>query len=217
MTRSSAWRNDRAMSNAVARTELVPLRAKVPLQLVVQVNTGIRTVIAISRRVNLVAVNAMLAAKQSGAQARGFGVVSAELRNFSSRLDQQMQDLDVFIYSLVHGVAESARVHRRQMHFQAACRCVAARPSLAAGAGRIDSRLADIDGHSAERWDGLRSRLDHALRLCGTGVALSRAAKIEAVYGSAQAGGLRQVAEEIEKAIADILGTLKQLRADVSE
>lgn len=217
MTHSGALRNGRSMLNAAVRTAPLPLPGKVPLQLVVQVNSGIRNVIAISRRVNLVAINAMLAAKQSGAQASGFRVVSAELRNFSTQLDQQMQDLDVFIYSLVHGVAESARVHRRQKHFQAACLCVEARPSLAAGAGRIDSRLSDLDDHSAERWHGLRRRLDQALRLCGTGVALSRAAKIEAVYGNALAGGLRQVAEEIEKSIMDILDTLKQLRADVSE
>lgn len=194
-----------------------PLPANEPLQLVVQINTGIRTVIAISRRVNLVAVNAMLAAKQAGVQARGFGVVSAELRAFSGQLDQQMQDLDVFIYSLVHGVAESARVRRRQSHFRAASGSDEARPCLAAGAARIDARLAEIDGGSAQRWEGLRSRLDRALRLCGTGIALSRAAKIEAVYGHTLAGGLRQVAEEIETAIVDILGTLKKLRADVAE
>ncbi len=212
MTHNNVLRKERAMPDAHGRPA-----EPVPLQLVVQVNAGIRTVIAISRRVNLVAVNAMLAAKQSGAQARGFGVVSAELRTFSGQLDQQMQDLDVFIYSLVHGVAESARVRRRQRHFQAACRCREAQADLAAGAGRIDSRLAAIDGDSGTRWNGLRNRLDLALRLCGTGVALSRAAKIEAVYGSALTGGLRQVAEEIETAIVDILGTLKKLRADVSE
>jgi hypothetical protein len=39
-----------------------------PLRLVVRVNKGIREVIGISRRVNLVALNAMLAAQQSGAQ-----------------------------------------------------------------------------------------------------------------------------------------------------
>jgi hypothetical protein len=163
-----------------------------------------------------VAVNAMLAAKQSGIQARGFGVVSAELRALSSLLDQQMQDLDVFIYSLVHGVAQSAQVRRRQRFFRIAGHdgCC---PALAPGAERIDQRLAAIDSDSGERWRGLRHRLDQALRLCSTGMALARAAKIEAVYGHSLAGGLRQVAEEIETAIEGILGTLKQLRQEISE
>jgi hypothetical protein len=188
----------------------------VPMQLVVRVNSGIRQVIAISRRVNLVAVNAMLAAKQAGSQARGFGVVSAELRAFSSQLSQQMQDLDGFIYELVHGVAEAAHIGRRRRYIEQTRQCEIAAPHLAAAAARIEQRLAAIDGLSNERWIGLRSRLDRALRLCGTGIALSRAAKIEAVYGGVLAGGLRQVAEEIETAILDILDTLKKLRHDVA-
>lgn len=188
----------------------------VPMQLVVRVNSGIRQVIAISRRVNLVAVNAMLAARQAGSQARGFGVVSAELRAFSSQLSQQMQDLDGLIYELVHGVAEAAHISRRQRYMADTRQCEDAAPHLAAAAAHIEQTLGAIDAASSERWIGLRTRLERALRLCGTGIALSRAAKIEAVYGGVLAGGLRQVAEEIEMAILDILGTLKQLRHDVA-
>lgn len=204
-----------SMEEIEAVNAAVP-REAVPLRLVVRVNSGIRQVIAISRRVNLVAVNAMLAAKQAGSQARGFGVVSAELRAFSAQLSQQMQDLDGLIYELVHGVAEAAHISRRQRYVADTRQCDIAAPHLAVAAAHIEQRLETIDGASNERWIGLRLRLDRALRLCGTGIALSRAAKIEAVYGGVLAGGLRQVADEIEVAILDILGTLKQLRHDVA-
>jgi hypothetical protein len=203
-----------SMDEIAAVDAAVP-REAVPLRLVVRVNSGIRQVIAISRRVNLVAVNAMLAAKQAGSQARGFGVVSAELRAFSSQLSQQMQDLDGLIYELVHGVAEAAHIGRRQRYMDDTRRCDIAAPHLAAAAAHLEQCLGAIEGAGNDRWTGLRSRLDRALRLCGTGIALSRAAKIEAVYGGVLAGGLRQVADEIEVAILDILGTLKQLRHDV--
>ena len=187
-----------------------------PLRLVVRVNKGIREVIGISRRVNLVALNAMLAAQQSGIQARGFGVVSSELRQFSGQLDRQMRELDRFIYSLVHTVAEAARIRRHRAHFLGVADHSAAGDSLAGAQQRINAVQQQIDDDSDEGWRGLRQRLNQALRLCGTGVALSRAAKIEAVYGSTPSCDLRQVADDIERAILSILGTLKQLHGDVA-
>lgn len=180
------------------------------LQLVVEISAGIRQVTALSSQVNLVALNAMLAAKQAGSQARGFGIVSGELRQFSGQLDRQMHELGDFIGDLVHSVAESARIRLHVAHLDQIPAAI--QPRLAGAAARIEARQARIDSDGSERWFGLGNRLDHALRLCSTGVALSRAAKIEAVYGQALAASLRQVADEIEDAIVTILGTIKQLR-----
>ncbi|MBS0354923.1 MAG: hypothetical protein JSR83_13625 [Proteobacteria bacterium] len=180
------------------------------LQLVVEISAGIRQVTALSSQVNLVALNAMLAAKQAGSQARGFGIVSSELRQFSGQLDRQMHELGDFIGDLVHSVAESARIRLHVAHLDQIPAAI--QPRLAGAAARIEARQARIDSDGSERWFGLGNRLDHALRLCSTGVALSRAAKIEAVYGQALAASLRQVADEIEDAIVTILGTIKQLR-----
>ena len=179
-----------------------------PLQLVVEISAGIRQVTALSRQVNLVALNAMLAAKQAGSQARG--IVSGELRQFSGQLDRQMHELGDFIGDLVHSVAESARIRLHVAHLDQIPAAI--QPRLAGAATRIEARQAQIDSDGSERWFGLGNRLDHALRLCNTGIALSRAAKIEAVYGQALATSLRQVADEIEDAIITILGTIKQLR-----
>ncbi|QEL64608.1 hypothetical protein OTERR_11320 [Oryzomicrobium terrae] len=193
-----------------------PAAANEPLRLVVEVNEGVRQVIGVSRRVNLVAINAMIVAKQAGRQASGFQVVSAELRRFSGQLDLQMQDLDRFIASLVHTVAGSARVRRHRAHLDAIDPKSPASAAIADAKQRIDTARRRIDDESAERWCDLRKHLDQALRLCGTGVALSRAAKIEAVYASTLGGDLRQVADEIEAAILSILGILKTLRSDVA-
>ncbi|MBS0371259.1 MAG: hypothetical protein JSS57_18920 [Proteobacteria bacterium] len=180
------------------------------LQLVVEISAGIRQVTALSSQVNLVALNAMLAAKQAGSQARGFGIVSGELRQFSGQLDRQMHELGDFIGDLVHSVAESARIRLHVAHLDQIPAAI--QPHLAGAATRIEARQARIDSDGSERWFGLGNRLDHALRLCNTGIALSRAAKIEAVYGQALAASLRQVADEIEDAIVTILQTIKQLR-----
>lgn len=184
------------------------------LQRVVRIREGIRTISDLSRQVNLVALNAMLAAKQSGIQARGFGVVSSELRQFSDQLDLQMQELEHFINSLVHTVANATHIRRQQAHLDKVS--AIARAALAGAVARIAARRSLSDQDGSNNWFSLIRRLDHALRLCNTGVALSRAARIEAVYGRTLASSLRQVAEEIETAILAILGTLKQLRSDIA-
>lgn len=190
--------------------------ANEPLRLVVEVNEGIRTVIGISRQVNLVAINAMIVAKQAGAQASGFRVVSSELRRFSRQLDGLMQELDRFIYLLVHSVAESARVHRHRHHLDGIAADSPAAVAIAPARAHIDADRERVDAESLVRWRDLGFHLDRALRLCGTGVALSRAAKIEAVYASTLSGDLRQVAGEIEAAILSILDTLKALRTGIA-
>lgn len=188
-----------------------------PLQLVVQINEGIRQVVGISRRVNLVALNAMLAAKQSGTDACGFGVVSGELRQFSLQLDRQMKELDHFIHALVHAVAETARMRHHRVHFDSTAAHPDARRHVQAAHDRLEARRRRVEDDGLARWLNLRARLDRALRLCGSGVALARAAKIEAVHGNGRARGLSQVADEIEGAILAILGTLKRLRRDIAE
>lgn len=184
---------------------------------VVRANAGIRAVIDMSRRVSLVAINAALVAKQAGTQARGFGVVSRELREFSARLESQMQALDQLIAQSVMGLAEAAKEHRRVRHLRQAQSGSAACASLDKSMIRVDARLAEVNCVNASRWRDLGQRLRHILRQCGTGSALARSAKVEAVYGGAFAGALRQVAQEIEESVGDIQATLARLNREVEK
>jgi len=188
-----------------------------PLQKVVHANGSIRAVIDMSRRVNLVAINAALAAKKAGAQARGFGVVSAELRHFSNWLDQQMAELDQLIAALVVSLAEAAKERRSQNHLLDAQARSADPQHLESTTHRLEQRLVEADEANRQRWRALTERIGQVLRRCNTGTALVRSAKVEAVYGGAFAAGLRQVAEEIEATIGTIQQTLKQLSHDVAE
>ncbi|MBS1191217.1 MAG: hypothetical protein H6R10_3009 [Rhodocyclaceae bacterium] len=187
-----------------------------PLQQVVRANASIRAVIDMARRVNLVAINASLAAKKAGAQARGFGVVSAELRQFSDWLNGQMGDLDRLIAVQVVNLAEVAKERRQHRHLQRAQECCVGSGPMALVTARIGERLSLADQANRQRWQDLGLRTRRILRLCGTGTALARAAKVEAVYGGAFAGGLRLVAEEIEAAIAAIHETLRELGNDLA-
>lgn len=182
---------------------------------VVRANAGIRAVIDMSRRVSLVAINAALVAKQAGAQARGFGVVSKELREFSAKLEGQMQALDHLIAEAVMGLAEAAKEHRRARQLRQARDGSVGCGSLDRSMARVDARLAEVNRVNSSRWLDLGKRLRLILRQCGMGAALARSAKVEAVYGGTAVGALRQVAQEIEESVGDIQATLARLNREV--
>jgi hypothetical protein len=182
---------------------------------VVRANAGIRAVIEMSRRVSLVAINASLVAKQAGTQARGFGVVSRELREFSAKLEGQMQALDQLIAEAVMGLAEAAKENRRARQLRLAQDGSADCASLERSMARVDARLAEANLVNSSRWLDLVQRLRLILRQCGIGAALARSAKVEAVYGGSAVGALRQVAQEIEESVGDIQATLARLNREV--
>jgi hypothetical protein len=57
--------------------------------------------------------------------------------------------------------------------------------------------------------------LKRALQLCEMGGALSRSAKIEAVYGGDMTASLKQVSNQIEQTVESILAIIKTLRTEM--
>ncbi|MHB1099930.1 MAG: hypothetical protein ACYCZR_10285 [Burkholderiales bacterium] len=186
------------------------------LRRTVRINEEIKQVIRISSGINLTAVNAMLVAKRSGERSRGYGVVSGELRSFSGRLEALMDETGMLISGMIGDMAWllNQRRSREQM----------------ARATRMSERAAELLGEAMEKKDrdvsktrkkilDLGGRLDRqagmALKLCQSGVALARSAKIEAVYGGEMAETLGQVSIEVEGRMAELFERLKFLNAEV--
>ena len=182
----------------------------------VRINEEIKQVVRISSGINLMAINAMLVARQSGARSRGYGVVSGELRSFSGRLEALMDETGMLISGMIGDMAWllNQRRSREQM----------------ARATRMSERAAELLGEAMEKKDravsktrekilDLGGRLDRqagmALRHCQSGIALARSARIEAVYGGDMAGGLGQVSVEVEGQMLELFERLKSLSADV--
>lgn len=184
---------------------------------VVRVNEEIKKVMRISSEVNLVALNAMLTAKRSGEKSRGFGVVSSELRVFSGKLEHFMSNLQEPIFELLNDVAHILKQGRARRHFAAAMTSGGdnAKRLLAP----ILSRKDEVQQAGCERvgkdWSRLVMLLNRALQLCETGGALSRSAKIEAVYGGDMTASLKQVSNQIELTVENILSILKALKAEM--
>lgn len=185
---------------------------------VVRLNEDIKRVMEISREVNLAAINAMLMAKKANGRVAGFGVVSAELRVFSSRLTGNMEDLVELIYSLVTQVAMLEKHRRMQRHFlDAAAQEETARQFLAGFLVRKESELECARQHVVAEKARLRLRLHRALQHCDTGRALSRSARIEAVYGGSMTASLTQVSRHAEATVEQVVSIFKSLEARLAE
>jgi methyl-accepting chemotaxis protein len=175
-------------------------------------NEHVKEVLRISAEVNLVALNAMLAAHSAGEGSRGFGVVSSELRGLSRGLDREMLKL-VETFS---GVVRDTAVLQKQRHIlgllHAASRGERATERLGGLLRRKESELLEADQAIRAKRQHVENQVERTLRLCATGHALARSAKIEAVYGGAMVATLRQVANQIEDAVGQILAALRQIQ-----
>lgn len=184
---------------------------------VVTVNEEIKKVVQISSEVNLVALNAMLIAKRSGEKSRGFSVVSSELRVFSGKLERFMGELELLVFRLLKDVATMQKQSRIRREILATMKAgVRTKQFLAPALARKEAELLETGRAVKEDWAMLGLHFERALRLCETGGALSRSAKIEAVYGGDMTAALKQVANRIEQTVESILSILKALKSRVA-
>lgn len=187
------------------------------LHRVVQVNEEIKKVIMASSEVNLVALNAMLIAKRSGEKSRGFRVVSSELRVFSRKLDGVMNSLGALVFGLINDAARIRKQARTYRYLLAATgQGESAKELLAPIISRKEEEIRCINQMIQKDWGRLLLQLNRALQLCEMGDALSRSAKIEAVYGGDMSATLKQVASQIDLTVGNILSTLKLLKTQLA-
>jgi methyl-accepting chemotaxis protein len=180
----------------------------------VRINNEIRQVVEASRQVNYVALNALLISRKAGARSLGFAVVARELRTLSRDLEKSMSQLDAVIGDLVTGVASMIGRGRLLDYMGAAAAACAQPPNCMVrtlnGMRRfVEGRQVDVE----RDWEILSRHFTQALRLSELGGILSRNAKVEAAHGGEMAGALRQVAEQIETSVNQVIGLLRGLRA----
>lgn len=181
-----------------------------------EINEAIKAIAEIARRINMIALNAMLMARQAGSWSRGFGVVSVELRQFSRKLESLMEDL---VGSISTSVIDIASLLRRFQEFrylsQAAEETDGCHVDVAALLAEKRSRLNDGVDQINTVWRDMHQDIGRALRFCQMGRCLARSAKVEAVYGGAMSGALGHVADEVGDSVDGMLKLLARLHRNM--
>lgn len=186
-------------------------QAGVDLLRIVRINEEIKAVVGVAFKINIMALNAIFLAKRAGTAARGFGVLSNELRVFSQDLRDGMAALTHHIHACVTEVS----VVLQDIRHTALLRQAVEQSPAACGRAVLAAREVENDRH-AERLAHLRKQLrvalDDAFRMVELGGVLAKSAKIEAAYGQSFAVPLAQVSGEFDGVVEEIRASLESLR-----
>lgn len=180
---------------------------------IVRVNEEIKGIVATAFKINLMALNAIFLAKRAGHAARGFGVLSNELRRFAQDLTREMTQLREMTANTVSTV--TGVVHRKRLNGildEAVKRCSEPVTGEALVQQRGHEQLVEKQGCLSALDKRLRRSLDDTAQLVELGGVLARSAKIEAAYGGSFSASLMQVSSDFGDVICLIQESLERLR-----
>lgn len=197
-------------------TALVPAAHKAPqagvdLMRIVRINEEIKSVVNVAFKINIMALNAIFLAKRAGTAARGFGVLSNELRVFSQDLRDCMSSLTGLVHACVEDVSRMLQDIRHTRLLRQAV-AMSSKPEVAAV---LAAREVENERHAqslAGQRRQLKRSLEEAFRMVELGGVLAKSAKIEAAYGQSFAVPLSQVSSEFDGVVEEIRVSLESLR-----
>ncbi|MEW5904809.1 MAG: hypothetical protein AB1722_10765 [Pseudomonadota bacterium] len=168
------------------------------LSLIASVNETVKEAISASERISLIAVNASLVAGRAGDRAAGFCVVAAELKRFSESMAADMSRWSRLIEGVVHATALGRRRAHLMYKLQHTAR-LSDKAKAAISAACCSSRQAvdETTLLTSQRVKELLELIDRSDKQHLRGGMIARSALIEAAYGGAMHGVLRQIAETI--------------------
>src|SRR5574343_386971 len=199
------------MTTALALSTKKPHQAGVDLLRIVHINEEINAVVNVAFKINIMALNAIFLAKRAGTAARGFGVLSNELRIFS----QDLRDCMSLLTGLLHGCVNEVSLVLQDIRHTRLLRQAVEMAPTARICQVLAARELESDHHSA-RLASLRKQLKRALedafQLVELGGVLAKSAKIEAAYGQSFAVPLSQVSGEFDGIVEEIRVSLETLK-----
>jgi len=179
---------------------------------IVRVNEEIKSIVSTAFKINLMALNAIFLAKRAGHAARGFGVLSNELRRFAQDLTREMtqlREMTAATVSTVTGVVQQKRLNG--ILDEAIRRCPTSGSDYQLVQRRGHKQLGDRHGQLSALDKRLRRSLEDTSQLVELGGVLARSAKIEAAYGGNFSASLMQVSSDFGDVITLIQQSLERL------
>ncbi|MBV1777470.1 hypothetical protein KSF73_17250 [Burkholderiaceae bacterium DAT-1] len=172
---------------------------------------GIRRVAACAFTVNTLGINAILTAKRYGDHARGFGIISSELRHFSKALLVEMQVLTDLGMQLIR---EESNLLKRHRCMELLIRTEQASPHSGLQAViqtlKSDDSLKMIELNKVNKQ--MHIALGNAFEICLFGSVIARSARIESAHANTQGDALTDAANDFAKQVDSILLSLETLK-----
>jgi hypothetical protein len=183
----------------------------------VSINEDLKRVIAMSREINVVAINALLISKRAGDQSAGFRVVALELRAFSEKICDVMDHLGQLIFRLVRRTAELLKQEKSlALLLQTADKCQDVPEALLRHVQHLKDLHDQVQLAKEKEWQQLVLEVQRSLPLCRSAAMLSNNGRIEAAYGNKMLDEMLQISRQIDDAISQIIDQLKHLNITMS-
>ncbi len=183
----------------------------------VSINENLKQVIAMSREINVVAINALLISKRAGDKSAGFRVVALELRAFSEKICDVMDHLGQLIFRLVRSTAELLKQEKSlALLQQTASKCEVAPAALLRHVQQLQDTHEQVQLAKEKEWQQLVVEVQRSLPLCRSAAMLSNNGRIEAAYGNKMLAEMEQISRQIDEVILQIIDQLKQLNVTMS-
>ena len=199
------------MTTALTTRSSSAPQAGVDLLRIVRINEEIKSVVGVAFKINIMALNAIFLAKRAGTAARGFGVLSNELRVFS----QDLRDCMGALTGLIHGCVNEVSLVLQDLRHTGLLHQAAVLSPQSKAVGVLAAREIQNEQHT-RRLASLRKQLKRALedafQMVELGGVLAKSAKIEAAYGQSFAVPLAQVSGEFDNIVEEIRASLESLR-----
>lgn len=174
----------------------------------VLIHEEVKMVVRNCFEINLMGLNAILLAKKAGESARGFGVISGELRLLSLELQAAMQRLGELTQELLALATQRLQAERRLARLSdAAEHSEQLQQILAPAIEQAQSKM----GHLLEA-KLFRECLEDANRTCTFGLVLARSARIESAYSGTMRSVLAELSETFAQKIEAVLPRLDSLQ-----
>ncbi|QKJ66433.1 hypothetical protein HQN60_06835 [Deefgea piscis] len=178
------------------------------LQQSVLIHEEVKEVVVSCFEINLMGLNAIILAKKAGVHARGFGVISGELRSLSLALQAEMHRLGLLAQELLNSATTRLQAERRLARLtDAAAFSAEVADLLAPAMEKTRNKMVVFKGGSK-----FGECLDDAYQTCTFGLVLARSARIESAYSGELRTILAELSEEFAQKITTVLPRLDALR-----
>jgi hypothetical protein len=182
------------------------------LQRVVSMRESIKVVASCAFRVNVLGLNAILLAKKFGDAARGFSVISNELRAFGKELREQMTALNDNSARLVELATFQMRLNRQIHLMQQAVDDQLQQPLLLQALARQSARHAQQQQEIQQTLGQMAIWVANAYQSCLFGTVIARSSRIEAAYAGPEGQVLTTTSNEFADQVEHVLASLDQLK-----
>lgn len=201
---------------ASAQSSELSLRSEAGGELIraVEISEGVKRVAAITARISRVGINAIVLAHRAGDLARGFGVLSNELRTFTQQVTVLMTKLSQTSLQMVESVSALLRQSHNVTLLKRTQHELRRRDAPPMVDAVLDRRIGDCRQRKDELGRlqrELQTLLEEARQSGQFGTVLARTARIEVTYAGTHAAELGDVAKEFGLAINQIVDSLEQL------